>query len=388
MKPASRVALEEAAKQREDQEEERVIDLERSEDETYKFRPKWASKADQVREKSRQLFKLEYNQATAVAYLFKKMPYHYGVFMRILEEIKVRKPDFKPESMLDYGAGLGSGVWAGAEVFPDLQRIGAVEPSTSMRKLGKFLADDINDKYNTLWVDSLSMIPGTGGERGKFDLIMVGYVLQEVATPKARVLIMEALWSRLKENGVLVFVEPGSPKGYRYVMSFRDWILEKERSEACIVAPCPHHDTCPLFAQPNSWCHFSTFIQRVPKQYFPKLPKEDGFVNEKYSYLVVQKGKTPNVEFETVDDVDEAWKKSYFWPRVVRPNMKRQQHVVMDLCSGRYPDQLDRRVIGKSHGIEGGYKRARRMRWGDLWYFEERIPNKYRKERRFGKRLW
>jgi ribosomal protein RSM22 (predicted rRNA methylase) len=41
------------------------------------------------------------------------MPYTYMVIKRILNEVKMRMPpSFKPESVLDYGSGLGSGLWA------------------------------------------------------------------------------------------------------------------------------------------------------------------------------------------------------------------------------------------------------------------------------------
>ena len=56
-------------------------------------------------------------------------------------------------------------------------RVAAVEPNANMRKLGKFLAKEQFDN-DILWVDSLSMIPS--GERGKFDMVILGYVLQEV----------------------------------------------------------------------------------------------------------------------------------------------------------------------------------------------------------------
>jgi len=48
-----------------------------------------------------------------------------------------------------------------------------------MRKLGKYVTEELNEKAENsiLWVDSLSMIPGSGGERGKFDIIALGYVL-------------------------------------------------------------------------------------------------------------------------------------------------------------------------------------------------------------------
>ena len=97
----------------------------------------------------------------------------------------MRMPKFKPETFLDYGAGLGSGVWAASAIFGEdsddkvLKRLAAVEPNVSMRKLGKFLSTD-QFTNPVLWVDSLAMIPA--GTKGKFDLILVGYVLQEVPT--------------------------------------------------------------------------------------------------------------------------------------------------------------------------------------------------------------
>ena len=112
------------------------------------------------------------------------MPYNYFVYKRILSEIEKRLPNYKPKTILDFGAGLGSSIWAAHHVFDSkVDRVAAVEPNVNMRKLGKFLAQD-QFKNDVLWVDSLAMIPS--GERGKFDLIILGYVLQEVATPQSR----------------------------------------------------------------------------------------------------------------------------------------------------------------------------------------------------------
>ena len=51
-----------------------------------------------------------------------------------------------------------------------------------MRKLGKFLMKEVSPEV--LWTDSLSMIPGTGA-KGKFDIVSLSLVLQEVSTPRA-----------------------------------------------------------------------------------------------------------------------------------------------------------------------------------------------------------
>ena len=55
-----------------------------------------------------------------------------------------------------------------------------------MRKLGKYLTEELNERCQNsiLWVDSLSMIPGIGGDKGKFDIVILGFVLQEVPTAK------------------------------------------------------------------------------------------------------------------------------------------------------------------------------------------------------------
>lgn len=53
-----------------------------------------------------------------------------------------------------------------------------------MRKLGKYLTADQFTMGDPLWVDSLAMIPS--GDRGKFDLILIGFVLQEIASAKGR----------------------------------------------------------------------------------------------------------------------------------------------------------------------------------------------------------
>ena len=207
----------------------------------------------------------------------------------------MRMPDFKPKTCLDYGAGLGSAVWAMHTIFGDdgtkaMQRCAAVEPNVTMRKLGKYFSED-QFKAPILWVDSLAMIPA--GEKGKFDLIILGFVLQEVPSATQRQLVIEALWQRLSDGGVIVMVEPGSPKGFRFIHSFREWIIStKSREEANVVAPCPHMLECPLARDAQSWCHFSQMTQKYPSKIFPRRGREADTINEKFSYLAVKKGET------------------------------------------------------------------------------------------------
>jgi ribosomal protein RSM22 (predicted rRNA methylase) len=62
------------------------------------------------------------------------------------------------------------------------------------------------------------------------------------------------------------------------------------------------------------------------------------------------------------------------WGRMVRPPIKRSGHVIVDLCDAR--GALSRQIIAKSNAWEGGvgkggYKAARKSRWGDLWAYDD-----------------
>lgn len=66
--------------------------------------------------------------------------------------------------------------------------------------------------------------------------------------------------------------------------------------------------------------------------------------------------------------------------------MKKSKHKIVDLCTS--DGELERVIVAKSH--EGGeFKASKNLKWGDLWRFPRRIPNKYRREGgRGSKRLW
>ena len=94
--------------------------------------------------------------------------------------------------------------------------------------------------------------------------------------------------------------------------------------------------------------------------------------------------------YESEKEAKTPLEKSYFWPRVIRPVIRKHRHVIMDMCSplSGKTELIERRIIAKSHGLHGGYRMAKRIKWGDLWYFDRRIPNKYTKERKHSRRLW
>ena len=134
-----------------------------------------------------------------------------------------------------------------------------------MRQVGKFLSKELEPEI--LWLDSLSMIPGAGSDRGLFDIVVMGFVLPEIPSAKGREIILEAVFSKVKKNGYFVLIEYGTPKGYRFINDFRNMIIEMSRDEVNIVGPCPHHHKCPLASLPNNWWHFFTISKKISKRY-------------------------------------------------------------------------------------------------------------------------
>lgn len=217
----------------------------------------------------------------------------------------------------------------------------------------------------------------------QFDIVYVGYVIEEIPTPEERIAVLDALWDKVKPNGFLVVVEPGSPMGYRFINDTRNWLLEKDRSEANIIAPCPHQKKCPLASDKTRWCNFEQKYERYQKDILSKYPEEKMVRLGHFSYLVAKKD-------EILTDINRAETpadRSFFWPRIIKPPQRNKGHVWLDLCN--IEGEVENRVVSKMEKKEtGSYKDARKSRWGDLWPYNKRIPNRYRKETKYGPRLW
>jgi len=111
-------------------------------------------------------------------------------------------------------------------------------------------------------------------QKGSFDLILCNYTLSEMSNVPSSLTATALLWEKLAPNGVMVFVEPGTPDGFSTLRSVRSMLLEccpprelKERrkqaqqhlsdddeitaadewEEEChVIAPCTHNAVCPM----------------------------------------------------------------------------------------------------------------------------------------------
>ena len=63
-------------------------------------------------------------------------------------------------------------------------------------------------------------------KQGSFDLILCSYTLSELPNVPSSLAASTLLWEKLAPNGILVFVEPGTPDGFGILRSVRSMLLE------------------------------------------------------------------------------------------------------------------------------------------------------------------
>ena len=212
----------------------------------------------------------------ALAYAITRSPATYGAVRNVLSRLTERNPAFTPKTVLDLGAGAGAASWAVSEAFPQIARITQADANLPLLGLGKALAQHspVAALRNAAQITA-NLAQSVPAEPA--DLILLSYILAELPNESAQSLLLAA-WALTKS--VLVLVEPGTPAGFRRILSARHILLG---GGAHVLAPCPHQHRCPLL--PPDWCHFAQRIERSRDHRILKsadLPYED----EKFSYLI------------------------------------------------------------------------------------------------------
>lgn len=292
---------------------------------------------------------IEYGLDEAYAFVASQMPFSLAPLQRIFGELRRSRQDFQPASMLDFGCGPGTAMFAAKAEWPGLARFMAIDTAQPMLDVAKELASRL-EIDNVTWRRFMSVNP----DRPRYDLVTCSNTLAELGDDGLRAQAVEHLWSQA--GRLLVLVERGNAEGFRLIRNARQLLLEKFANEFRIAAPCPHHFECPMR---GSWCHFPQRIQLTPLQTeLFNLPK--GFEDQKYSYLVLERID----EQQQQAQVQPSSSTTTAHPRIIRPPLKRSGHVIQDSCM---PDgTIQRFVVPKSAGSQVFYD-ARKSQWGDAW---------------------
>ncbi len=265
-----------------------------------------------------------------LAYAAFRLPATYAATSAALHEIKGTMPDWRPNSLLDAGAGPGSASWAAVDTWPSIIDFELVETDGRMISLGRALMAADRNLSAARWTQSDL---NHWSPDGHCDLVVMSYALGELDEPQRSDLVRR-VWEQ--SSGVLVLIEPGTPAGFEVIRHARADLIALG---AQVVAPCPHSSACPMAA--GDWCHFSQRLARSRAHRDAKRVSI-GYEDEKYSYVAV--ARVPATPASA---------------RVLRHPQIRPGHIRLELCTN---DGLQHRIVSKRDTLS--FREARHASWG------------------------
>ena len=331
---------------------------------------------------------IEYDTNNVLKYIANEMPLSLSVNYKILKELKVRMPGFKPKCMIDFGMGSGAATLAAIDIFGQndddrehinkndksdrvgsLRKIFGIEPNKHFREYADVILKQYKSQHHIRVVNNLEY-KITNSQ----PLVISSFVLSEIPMEKLDN-VLDTLWRCTSK--VLILIEGGTHDGFNIINYARNYILNTYPSNnnnnkfgSYTISPCPHDKQCPL--SDDLYCRFISRIDRhnLPKQTFYK-PNRDRInhyknhkknkiksheVNFPYSYVIIGKGLSPrNMEFNGIKlekyvnlfphyfmDTAQSELASYFWPRIITPpNRKEKGMVSLSLCLPNRPAHAD-----------------------------------------------
>jgi ribosomal protein RSM22 (predicted rRNA methylase) len=269
-------------------------------------------------------------EAERIAYLLVRMPATYAAVRRALVEVSATLEGWAPLSMLDLGAGPGTGVWAASQITPSIESVVSVEREQSLVELARRLSP-------TLTVDWMMSDIRNWKSARKYDLVLASYSLGELPQDVRSRVVAEA-WQSCA--GVFLIVEPGTQRGFDVVESLRAQLISQG---AAIAAPCPHGHACPMKLA-GDWCHFAARVERTAEHRRLKQG-ELGHEDEKFSYVAATR-LTPQRAAA----------------RIVRHPQRLSGHAKLQLCAA---DGLRLETVTRSQKEK--FRAVKRVDWGSAW---------------------
>ncbi|XP_037358863.1 methyltransferase-like protein 17, mitochondrial isoform X2 [Talpa occidentalis] len=292
---------------------------------------------------------LSYNEGLSLVYMAARLDGGFAAVSRAFHEIRSRVPEFQPQTLMDFGSGTGSVIWAAHSTWgQSIHEYMCVDSSAAMLDLAEKLlkgGSESGEPYvpGVFFRQFLPVSP-----KVQFDVVVSAFSLSELPTKADRTEVVQTLWR--KTSRFLILVENGTKAGHRILMDARDLILKgKEKSPldsqpGFVFAPCPHELPCPqLTASKPLACSLSQAYHPIPFSW-NKKPTE-----EKFSMVILARGSPEETNR---------------WPRITQPVLRRPRHVHCHMCC---PDgHMQHAVItARRHGRDL-YRCARVSSWGDL----------------------
>jgi ribosomal protein RSM22 (predicted rRNA methylase) len=305
-----------------------------------------------------------------------------------------------------------------------LESVVLVDQAPALRRLGKDILkeDEFLRNSESLDVKAARSLRDVRGPTlgGGFDIVSASCALSEVANSDSqRTLepgmalvdpkqlrerrlksVVLSLWKVVNPGGFLVIVEDGTLPGFETVVVARELllnhnhrttrqgsgeklnadknVLEISTTNAKVVAPCLHSQSCPLEgnASRSRVCRFAQRLNRPP-YLRTAIPLANGFEDQYFSFVVVEKCYPAPIcsDSQVPEEISDArlhdeavagdCVSNTGWGRLIRAPSRKEKHIILDACTAN--GTLERRVVSRKNAPDGMYRTARRARWGDVW---------------------
>lgn len=266
-----------------------------------------------------------------LAYALSRMPGTYAANEDALARLAERAPDFAPRTLLDLGCGPGTASWAALDAFPSIERATLVDSNAAFLDVARDLGAEHAVLAGADFVGGNLAAPPAG----QFDLVVISYALTELSDPAAAI---DRIWHSC--GGVLLIVEPGTPRDHQRLMAVRSRLID---GGAAVAAPCPHRAPCPVAAP--DWCHFTVRLSRT-RDHMRMKGGTLGYEDEKFSYVAAAR---PEVTLAPAQ------------PRVLARPVETKFDLTLKLCAT--DGTLVHHNVPKRDAP--AYRAVRKAEWGD-----------------------
>lgn len=276
-----------------------------------------------------------------LAYVSLRFPATYAQIYSALSQIQERIPDWRPKTVLDVGCGPGTGIFAAKAMWPSITSAYGIEQQKFFLTLaeeisfGSKLSVDVTWDNRTIkqWLES--------NDPKTYDLIIISNVLNEL-TDKVQTQLLQAV--SLKNSGVVLLLEPGTPRGHQIIQTAAKDFAAREH----IIAPYINN----TFVQSDRYrIHFP---QRFQRPEFQRRIRQ----SMRESELMAsdwEETKFCYVAYGTVASSKQLWAQSIGLVR------KYRGYLMIPLLTAT--GVVDTKVV-KRH--KSNYTYAKDIRWGEI----------------------
>jgi len=245
-------------------------------------------------------------------------------------------PDTTPLRVLDLGSGPGTAAIASSIFLSqiDSKRIVdflLVEENGAMAREAVSITNRIQNKNHffevkTEHISRRHLYKILGDQ--KFDIILAANLLNEFEDENdAEKLAKACATDFLKDDGLLIVIDPALKESARSLMRLRDRIVHS--TDMGVMAPCLHQKECPMLAaNERDWCHF--YIEWERPELIRQLDDLTGLdhTHLKMAYLILQtnfEGRGTTAPSGSSDEGRKTW-------RVVSSPLKSKGKIEIVLC--------------------------------------------------------